>query len=112
MTTPNPAWVPSACTLPTVERPLRVAEFDAFFTEAVRALERPAPTRLRLGLDADPAVASRAAGLAARESGCCSFFAFTLAITGDGMVLDVEVPTGQVAVLDALQARASEVGRA
>ncbi|SEG84926.1 hypothetical protein SAMN04489712_11794 [Thermomonospora echinospora] len=105
------AWVPSSCTLPTEQQPLRVAEFDAFFAEAVRTLERPAPTRLRLGLDAGPAVAARAAELTARENGCCSFFTFTLTITGDGMALEVEVPAGRVVVLDALQARAAGVGR-
>lgn len=105
--------MPSSCTLPTAEQPLRVAEFDAFFAEAVRTLERPAPTRLRLVLDAGPAVAARAAELAARENGCCSFFTFTLIITGGGMALEVEVPAGQAAVLDALQARAAAgAGRA
>ncbi|MEV6153769.1 hypothetical protein AB0L53_25835 [Nonomuraea sp. NPDC052129] len=31
-------WVPSECTLPTAEQPLRVAEFDALFAEVVRAV--------------------------------------------------------------------------
>ena len=34
------AWVPEACTLPTVEQPLRVAEFDELFATAVRPVER------------------------------------------------------------------------
>ena len=37
-------WAPDACTLPTAERPLRVAEFDDLFTFVVRAeavSERP-----------------------------------------------------------------------
>ncbi|WP_106400827.1 hypothetical protein [Actinocorallia populi] len=104
--TVNPAWVPSACTLPDAERPLRVAEFDGFFAQAVRTLDRPLPTRLRLGLDAGPAIAVRAAELAARESGCCSFFAFALTITGEGTTLEVEVPEGRAAVLDALHTAA------
>ena len=29
-------WVPAVCTLPTVEQPLRLAEFDAFFRTAVQ----------------------------------------------------------------------------
>src|SRR5690606_9500009 len=45
------AWAPSACTLPTVERPLRVSEFDAFFAGAVRRVARPERTRLRWELD-------------------------------------------------------------
>jgi hypothetical protein len=98
------AWAPSACTLPTAERPLRVAEFDALFAEAVRAVARPDRTRLRLELDGESA--ARAAGLAARESGCCSFFTFTLTIGGGATTLTVEVPGEHVDVLDALQARA------
>jgi predicted metalloendopeptidase len=33
---PQAAWVPEACTLPSVEQPLRVAEFDEVFANAVR----------------------------------------------------------------------------
>jgi hypothetical protein len=29
-------WVPDACTLPTEEVPLRVAEFDALFASTLR----------------------------------------------------------------------------
>ncbi|MBB6551859.1 hypothetical protein [Nonomuraea rubra] len=37
-------WVgPSACTLPTVEQPLRVAEFDALFAGAVQGVAPPGP---------------------------------------------------------------------
>jgi hypothetical protein len=100
-------WVPSACTLPTAERPLRVAEFDGLFTGAVRAVARPEPTRLRLELTFSPDNAARAAELAARENGCCSFFAFTLIIADGGLSLEVAVPPQQVNVLDALQARSS-----
>ncbi len=34
MTRPD-GWVPDAYTLPTVEQPIRVAEFDRFFAEGV-----------------------------------------------------------------------------
>jgi hypothetical protein len=99
-------WVPSTCTLPTPEQPLRVAEFDALFTEAVQALSRPDRTRLRLELVFSPDNAARAAELTARENGCCSFFTFTLTIADGGLALEVAVPAEQVEVLDALQARA------
>ncbi|MGJ6969067.1 hypothetical protein ACSDR0_44960 [Streptosporangium sp. G11] len=65
-------WVPSACTLPTAEQPLRVAEFDALFADAVQALERPDRMRLRLELVFSPEHAARTAELSARENGCCS----------------------------------------
>ncbi|TDD19680.1 hypothetical protein [Nonomuraea diastatica] len=99
-------WAPSACTLPTAEQPLRVAEFDALFAEAVQALARPERTRLLLDLVFGPDNAARAAGLAARENGCCSFFTFTLTIAGGRLTLEVTVPAEHVDVLDALQARA------
>ncbi|GGQ14881.1 hypothetical protein [Streptosporangium pseudovulgare] len=98
-------WAPSACTLPTAGQPLRVAEFDALFTDAVRGVARPEPTRLRLELVFSPGDAARAAELTARENGCCSFFTFTLTIADGGLALEVSVPAEHVEVLDALQAR-------
>lgn len=35
------AWVPQSCTLPTQEQPLRVAEWDALFSERLTSLSRP-----------------------------------------------------------------------
>ncbi|MFF0312157.1 hypothetical protein ACFYSC_32370 [Streptosporangium sp. NPDC004379] len=99
-------WAPSACTLPTAEQPLRVAEFDALFTETVQGVTRPEHTRLRLELVFSRDNAARAAELAARENGCCSFFTFTLTIADGTLALEVTVPTEHVDVLDALQDRA------
>lgn len=99
-------WVPSACTLPTAEQPLRVAEFDALFGQAVHTVERLDRERLRLGLDYSLAIAAQAADLAARENGCCSFFTFTLTIADGSLALEIKVPDQQVPVLDALQERA------
>jgi hypothetical protein len=89
-----------ACTLPTAERPLRLAEFETLFATALRGQERLAPTRLRWRID--PAAESTARDLTARESECCSFFAFTFASGDGGVRLDVEVPDRHVDVLDAL----------
>jgi hypothetical protein len=100
-------WVPSSCTLPTAEQPLRVAGFDALFADAVQGLTRPERTRLRLDLVFSPDNATRAAELTARENGCCSFFTFTLTIADGNLALEVTVPTQHVEVLNALQARAS-----
>ncbi|WP_327092520.1 hypothetical protein OIE66_18325 [Nonomuraea sp. NBC_01738] len=105
-------WVPSACTLPTAEQPLRVAEFDALFADAVQALERPERTRLRLELVFSPEYAARAAELSARENGCCSFFTFTLTVADGRLALEVAVPAEQVEVLEALQARAGAAAEA
>ncbi|MFI6787421.1 hypothetical protein ACIBG4_08835 [Nonomuraea sp. NPDC050383] len=104
-------WAPAECTLPTEERPLRVAEFDELFAAALRGLERIGPTHLRLALDGGAQVEETTRGLTARETSCCSFFTFSLTTgsrTADGarLVLDVKVPSAHAGVLDGLQARA------
>lgn len=100
-------WAPDACTLPTVEQPLRIAEFDELFAGSLRGLDRVEPTRLRLRLDAAAEAAAR--DLTAREASCCSFFTFDLTAGVDGeLTLDVSVPTSYVEVLDALARRASK----
>jgi hypothetical protein len=95
-------WAPDACTLPTAERPLRVAEFDDLFS-SVRQSERQEPTRLDLVLPRD--VETTARDLARRESECCSFFTFEFDSVGDDVVMHIGVPTSQVRVLDALEVR-------
>jgi hypothetical protein len=106
-------WVPEACTLPTAEVPLRVAEFGGLFADAVHGIERVGPTRLRLELQASPQVAGRAAALVAAETECCSFFTFTLTATGGGLALEASVPAGHTGVLDGLaDLAAAAAGRA
>ncbi|MFF1817808.1 hypothetical protein ACFVWG_10970 [Kribbella sp. NPDC058245] len=96
-------WVPASCTLPTVEQPIRVAEFDDLFNAYVQGAERVDATTLRLTLAADAEAAAR--DLAGRESSCCSFFGFDFIPAGDVMEMTVTVPAAHVAVLDALAAR-------
>jgi hypothetical protein len=94
------AWVPDACALPTAEQPLRVAEFGELLRTSVRSAERVSGTQLRLTLD--PVAEATARDLCARETECCSFFAFTFGRDGDDLLLDVTVPPQHVEVLDAL----------
>ncbi len=103
--------VPASSTLPTAEQPLRRREFDDLFARDVSAVHAESPDRIRLDLRADPEVAARAAALAVRESRCCSFFAFDLAIAdGSVSLLVTTAPEGQE-VLAALRARAeSQLG--
>ena len=95
-------WAPDACSLPASGRQARTAEFGELFGETVLHVERPEPTRLRLHLRPDPKSAARAATLAAAETECCSFFTFTLTLTGGALTLDVTVPEAHAAMLDAL----------
>ncbi|MFI6506337.1 hypothetical protein ACIBCT_01920 [Streptosporangium sp. NPDC050855] len=99
-------WVPAVCTLPTGERPSRIAEFDELFASALLGLERVGATHLRLTLDGGARVRETVRDLMARETGCCSFFTFTLVPDDAGSTVDVEVPAAYAGVLDGLVARA------
>lgn len=101
--------VPEACTLPTAERPLRVAEFDRLFARAA-AVERLGPHAARITLPSSPETAAEAANLIVRETECCSFFSFSLTATGGQLHLDVSVPESQISVLDAMVGRVERVG--
>ena len=105
--------VPDACTLPTVERPLRLAEFDNLFATAVREVEVLAPTHARMRLTGPGGLEAQVRDLTVRETGCCSFFDFavtgTPAADGEVVVLDVNVPAAYTDVLTSLVQRASAV---
>ncbi|MET9273630.1 hypothetical protein [Kribbella sp. NPDC003557] len=99
-------WTPQACTLPTAERPLRVAEFDELFASSLLDVTRLGPTRLRLRLAPESEATAR--DLTARESSCCSFFGFDYtADPENGLLLDITVPVAHVEVLDGLALRAA-----
>ncbi|MFE9688652.1 hypothetical protein [Micromonospora sp. NPDC005806] len=108
--TTDDSWVPDTCTLPTAERPLRLAEFDQFFRDTVRGADRLSAQHLRLQLDSAEQVEETARDLTARESSCCSFFTFDIARPDlNSLTLDVRVPAAHVDVLDALAERATSV---
>lgn len=99
-------WVPIACTLPNADQPLRCAEFDDFFAEDVISVNQESPLQVRFELRPESEVAARAANLAAKESGCCSFFTFDLTIGKGTVSMAVSAEPGHEAVLAALGARA------
>jgi len=111
-----PIAIPDACTLPTAERPLRLAEFDALFASAVRQVDTVGPTHARLRLSGPAGLAAKVRDLTARETGCCSFFTFTTTeqptSDGEAVVLDIEVPAAHADVLASLTRRASAVSAA
>jgi hypothetical protein len=94
-------WVPTACTLPTAEQPLRVAEFDGLFATVVRPPERTGPTTLLVHLPAEAASTIR--DLVARETACCSFFSFDVRASESGTDVLVRVPEEHAPVLDGLE---------
>jgi hypothetical protein len=110
--------VPDACTLPTAEQPLRVAEFASLFASAAQSVDRIDARHVRIQLAGEPGLEQTARDLAARENGCCGFFGFTVAAAhnprAEAVTLDVEVPIDYVDVLDGLArlAETSAAGRA
>ncbi|TQK53160.1 hypothetical protein FBY35_3639 [Streptomyces sp. SLBN-118] len=104
------AWVPRSCTLPTDERPLRVAEWDVLFSERLTALARPQPLRLRLDLADGPGVEDRVRDLVTREGRCCSFFTLTITPGQDRVRLEISVDAAHEAVLEAIAARTGIAG--
>jgi hypothetical protein len=101
------AWAPAACTLPTADRPVRSAEFDAVFSQGLRRVSRLSDRRGQWEFAVGPDQAARIASLLRRETACCSFFTFTMTSGAPGTaVVDVAVPAAQVSVLDALNHRA------
>ena len=105
--------VPDACTLPTAERPLRLAEFDDLFATAVRRVDPVSATHARLHLTGPAGLTARVRDLATRETACCAFFTFTTTVQpvteGEAVVLDIEVPAAHADVLASLTQRASTV---
>lgn len=95
---------PEACTLPTVERPLRVSEFAELFATAIAGVVRTSATRATVTLPLD--ALEKARDLAARETECCSFFAFTTVADGDRTAMTIEVPDQYADVLTALTSMA------
>lgn len=114
MTTPSRplAWEPDACTLPTAERPLRLAELDDLFT-SLTSLDRISPVQVRMHLAGAAGLEDTVRELTAREIECCSFFTFTMTpapgADGGRLTLDVEVPSAHIAVLEALAERAETI---
>jgi hypothetical protein len=94
-----------ACTLPTAERPMRLAEFDALFASSARAVTRH-EHGARIHLVGGPGLSERVRDLAERETACCSFFTFVVDGQDSDLTLDISVPEGRRELLDALADRA------
>ena len=101
-------WTTEACTLPTAERPLRLAEFDALFAQNVRGVERDGDT-VRLRLSGEAGLLERARDLAERETACCSFFTFLIEGVDCDASMEVSVPPEHRDILNALAHRAVEL---
>ena len=100
-------WASELCSLPSADRPLRLAEFDRLFAKSVRRSVRRTPTRLDLVMA--PAAEATARDLAAREAQCCSFFDFEFVSSGEDLLMQIGVPRTYTDILDALHERVKAV---
>ena len=114
---PTRDWVRvDACTLPTLEQPMRIAEFDDLFAASLRDIQDPgrSDVKVRLVLGGDEELPERVQRLVNAEASCCSFFTFTLtavepgdsSVTETMVALEVDVPAARADVLAAFVSRA------
>ena len=96
-----------ACTMPTAERPLRLAEFDALFAQA-RSVTRDA-AGVVIHLAGAPTLRGQVRDLAERETACCSFFTFVVDGHEDDVTLSISVPPERREIVDALAERAERL---
>jgi DNA-binding transcriptional MerR regulator len=82
--------VPIACTLEAAQFRGRVSDWQAVLGRA--GSRGPIPGGVALTFDHDIGVTTELARLAAAEHACCTFFDFTLAVTGDGVRFEVRAP--------------------
>jgi hypothetical protein len=77
----------------------------------VNEVQQVDPTHARLRLAGPVGLAATVRDLTARETECCSFFAFTTtpepADDGEAVTLDIEVPAAHADVLASLAERAT-----
>ena len=88
-TTPPPAPA-LECTLDPGAMRGRIGDWQAVLARATG--RSPIPGGSAITFDTDPELAADLARLAAAEHACCSFFDFTVSVTGDGMRLEVRAP--------------------
>jgi hypothetical protein len=97
-----------ACTLPTADRPLRLAEFDELFAASARSVVR-AEEGVRIHLVGPAGLQERVRDLAERETACCSFFTFLIEGQDHDFTLTASVPLERSDILDALAERAERL---
>lgn len=103
-------WVPpDACTLPTEQQPLRVAEFDQLFAQSLESVTRLREGEISLLLVGDGSLLEAARDLAERETSCCSFFTFTVRRVADRVEMRVMAPAAHASIVSALADRAESM---
>ena len=91
--------IPIACTLTVEDAEDRVGEWRAFFAAHTDVVEVRSPTEAAVRLRPGDEALLAAADLAGREKACCSFFAFSIALTEDARWLQMAVPEDAAPIL-------------
>ena len=88
---PSEGMIGAACTLGTADLQQRLGDWRALRDQAITVQPIPGGARLSFGADqpVEPIV-----GLAALESECCAFYAFTLRIDGPTRQLEISAGAG------------------
>lgn len=97
--------IPVSCSLEQSDARSQLGEWQEVLRSVVDRSERVSPNRLELSLIPGSEIGS-VVRLAQREVACCPFFAFTLEIGAERLVLVVEVPNDAIEILDQLVAGA------
>jgi hypothetical protein len=91
--------IPIVCTLTPGDAYDRVSEWRDFLAGSVLSAAVVGDTELRLALDPLPESLLCAVDLSQRETACCSFFDFSLAISDSSCTLVIRVPPDAAPIL-------------
>ena len=91
---------PSGCTLDAAALSEREDEFRELFARTLQRVHRHDARSARLVLDVTCEAEAR--DLFAREHGCCEFFAITVTVVDEALIVDVRVPSESEAALSFL----------
>jgi hypothetical protein len=91
---------PIACTLGAGAARAQLGAWRDLLAGAVERRNRVAPGRLELVLASDFDQVDALVRLAQRETTCCAFFAFSVAIGTEALTLVIEAPDDAATVLD------------
>ena len=96
MTVPTPI----ACTLEEGAARAQLDEWRDLLTGAIECRHRVSIGRLELALSSDFDQVDALVRLAQRESSCCAFFTFSIAIEAEALTLVIQAPDGAESILD------------
>jgi hypothetical protein len=92
--------IPIACTLEAEAARAQLDEWRALLVGAVERRHRVSIGRLELVLASGFDQVDALVRLAQRETACCAFFTFSIAIGSEALTLVIQAPDGSESILD------------